>query len=193
MKGSLLAALGLLMAGCAAPAADVAGTDSHGPAPADRLPEESVAPGASASAVETVPFDYEGGLDPRACVSLAYQVCVGVGPPVFTAGAFHLVEEDRRPVSFAFEVTWEAATPLTQELMVWAGPVTPCGNHCWQFEEPAMASGPSPLRIAVEDAGGAEGPLGIHVGVPSQLPPPLHGWARTDQTFTVTGAAAYPA
>lgn len=191
---ALFAGAALLTTGCIGsdPGDDaVTPTGAESPAVGTNESEPSLPTGeAPPPPVEpvVVPLAWDGSMSLHAtlCEWENAGTCVMV-PPGAELDNSHMPMLPGPPSAGTLTLTWEASSPLTEELVlvVMAMLETDEGmEHAFAFS----AAGTSPVEVAFSDADvPPEAMVHLWVGPPSHLPDPLWGAATTEQAFHVEG------
>lgn len=150
---------------------------------------DETATDAAPAPLRAVPFTWDGSTRARACLPSGQNSCMGPGVPVDA--------DDLKATGLAgraaavINVTWEAQTPLGEELeaSLWAAET--CGDGCWQSvgDIGATARGTSPLTLTLDEVtlpAGATLVITVsHVRLPT--PDPTYAVVGPGQAFHVEG------
>ncbi len=121
--------------------------------------------------LETVPIDWEGNLGTWACAPMGPNACAGT--TLGDQDSWHPVDPEGDGRSLALILTWQALSPLTEELSLTVAPYTSCGDGCYGTAQPyATVTGASPVDLELDDIGlegeqlgyviYVDGPLWVH-------------------------------
>lgn len=173
-----LALTAVTLTGCLA--GDTAGIDPL--APTGQTPGE-------AGDLETVPIDWEGNLGTWGCAPMGPNTCGGTS--LGDQDSWHPIEPDGQGRSIELTLTWDATSPLTEELDLSVAPYTSCGDGCYATSQPhATVTGTSPVELEVHDIGLDGEQLGYVIYVDGTLwlhEDPLLFAASHHQPFHVEG------
>jgi hypothetical protein len=179
------------LAGCsdgADPAADSAtGTDQSGEGADMTTTGQDATP-------EPLVFDvaFDGSLGRDVCAPMGPNACVGVGE-LSTQSQNDLILEAPGSTRWDYDltVTWDAATPLMQDLELHVLSMESCGDGCITGSSTdGPAAGTSPLTgsgtvtLAENETG-----LWVWVILPRQTPSPVYARIQTEMDFRLEGTA----
>lgn len=187
-RSTLLVAALVLTAGCLGgtpqgdeePAAPAGGEEAE---PGEDAPQAASPSPAPAPVNRSV--DWEGTLATTVCAPNGPDGCSG-----YTTGGerFHELDLDGGFEAASLTLTWDARTPLVEELSISVTNVSSCGDGCRLLLHVATAEGPSPLTLDVDDLGlPANATVALTVDVPRQTPSPVYAIVSHPQPFHVRG------
>ena len=143
---------------------------------------EQPAEAPAAPSIATMPLSFEGKTQTFVCIPSALPRC-GAALPSETER--YVPEFEGEPRSAHVVLTWTAASPLTETLVLHIEGVAGC-------DEPCHAMGTSPLELRVDDITLADDwELTIHAFVPCQVCDGHDKMVDPGQEFAVSGELAY--
>ncbi|HUR24983.1 MAG TPA: hypothetical protein VM327_03085 [Candidatus Thermoplasmatota archaeon] len=180
------------LAGCSDPAATSDGMPSAAsPSTSPGPPLKTLQP-----AIEVIPFSFDGNLGTfvHGCVFPVGQCTDPYGTVVEGETDLFVERPGANLTALAFEMTWQAKSPATQELWVGAMVMTSCdGCNDTGFPD---AHGPSPLALGVKEVMvplTAEARVHIYVYNPKGFvydpAVPAYGGLSLDEPFHIEGNA----
>lgn len=194
--GAALAALAVMMAGCATPAATPAGLDADpgdappgSPAPAEGAPASPARSVAPAAVNRTEPFAWDGRSSAAVCVPNLMGGCVGVSPG--SGDGMHAF--GTAPVQVNLDLTWTPAAGGSEELVFVLYDRRSCGDECWEGEAIGRVSGRSPLHLEAAWVPREDRDYVLVVGPMPRTPSPAMTFLNTDQPFHVEGTLTFAA
>lgn len=178
----------------AAPASSSSSSSSTAPA-SSSASSSSTSTGEAASGeaalpvILRTPFTFDGSLGSAICAPAGPNSCVGGPLPTHERNFWKKLEVPGTITEVDVTLTWEAATPTTEQLHFGIGRVRSCGDSCVEGENAIdMVTGPSPLVLQ-----GALAPLQegewyeIAAFEAPFTPDPVYMWAHPDQPFRIEG------
>lgn len=188
---AIILVLALIAAGCVgqendAPLGSASATaevEAQAP-PVEAAPGEPLAEEARAPTV--VPVEWHGKTGAYACIPSGPYSCISFFSLAQSDSSMEIEARDG-----TLTLTWDAATPATEQLVLSVYSIERCGERCWSSTGNYYhrVEGGSPLELSLDPVELAEEEsLIVYVQQPrTPTPPPVYGFVSLEQEFHVTG------